>query len=84
MIKAEELIKKLYKHANDYAEGKSQDFAEVFEDCKLAADMIGVLKSSKHTQKRRRQRLSKKNREKNQKVENLSAAIEKLRQEIND
>lgn len=75
MIKAEDLIDKLYKHANDYAEGKTQDFGEVFADCCLAADMIKVLKTSKHTQKRRRQRLSKKCREKNKKIESLTAEL---------
>ena len=75
MIKAEDMIEKLYKHATDYAEGKAQDFEEVFRDCKLAADMIKVLKTSKHTQNRRRQRLSKKCREKNQKIESLQAEL---------
>jgi hypothetical protein len=81
IYKAEELIERLNKHANDYAEGKSQDFKEVFKDCKLAADMIGVLKSSKHTQKRRRQRLSKKNREKNKKIESLTEELNQLKGE---
>jgi hypothetical protein len=75
MIKAEDMIEKLYKHATDYAEGKAQDFEEVFRDCKLAADMIKVLKTSKHTQKRRRQRLSKKCREKDKKIESLTAEL---------
>ena len=75
MIKAEDMIEKLYKHANDYAEGKAQDFDEVFRDCKLAADMIKVLKTSKHTQKRRRQRLSQKCREKNKKIASLQAEL---------
>ena len=82
IYKAEELIEKLYQHANDYAEGKTQDFAEVFKDCKYAADMIGVLKSSKHTQKRRRQRLSKKNREKNKKIESLTAELERIKEDF--
>lgn len=82
IYKAEELIEKLNKHASDYAEGKTQDFNEVFKDCKLAADMIGVLKSSKHTQKRRRQRLSKKNREKSKKIESLTAELEQLKEDF--
>lgn len=82
IYKAEELIEKLNKHASDYAEGKAQDFNEVFKDCKLAADMIGVLKSSKHTQKRRRQRLSKKNREKSKKIESLTAELEQLKEDF--
>lgn len=82
IYKAEELIEKLYQHANDYAEGKTQDFSEVCKDCKYAADMIGVLKSSKHTQKRRRQRLSKKNREKNKKIESLTAELERIKEDF--
>ena len=82
IYKAEELIEKLYQHANDYAEGKTQNFEEVFKDCKLAADMIGVLKSSKHTQKRRRQRLSKKNREKSKKIENMQTEINELKEKF--
>ncbi len=82
IYKAEDLIEKLYQHANDYAEGKTQDFTEVFKDCKLAADMIKTLKTSKHTQKRRRQRLSKKNREKNAKIEILSAELERIKEDF--
>lgn len=47
MVDTEELIEKLYRHANDYAEGNTQDFADVFRDCKLAADTISTLKFSK-------------------------------------
>lgn len=79
MIKAETLIERLYQHEKDFKEGNPQDLAKICNDCKLAADMIAVLKSSKHTQKRRRQRLSKKNREKNQKIERLNAEIEQLK-----
>lgn len=75
IYKADELIEKLYKHASDYADGKTQDFAEVCADCKIAADMIKTLKTSKHTQKRRRQRLSKKNREKNRRIADLTAEL---------
>ena len=82
VIKAETLIEKLNKHVSDYAEGKAQGFEEVFRDLKLATDMIGVLKSSKHTQKRRRQRLSKKNREKNQKIASLTAELEQLKEDF--
>ena len=80
IYKAEELIEKLNKHVSDYAEGKTQNFEEVFKDCKYAADMIKTLKTSKHTQKRRRQRLSKKCREKNQKIENLKEEVEQLKE----
>lgn len=82
IYKAETLIEKLNKHASDYAEGKTQDFTEVFKDCKLAADMIGVLRSSKHTQKRRAHRLSKKNREQRKRIESLTAKIEQIKQEF--
>ena len=75
MYKSEELIKRLHKHSNDYKDGVSQDFAEVCSDCKIAADMISTLKSSKHTQKRRRQRLSKKNKEQSKKIEALTAKL---------
>ena len=80
IYKAEELIDKLYQHANDCAEGKTQNFEEVFKDCKIAADMIKTLKTSKHTQKRRRQRLSKKNREKNKKIEDLTAELNHIKE----
>jgi hypothetical protein len=80
IYKAEELIEKLYQHSNDYAEGRTQNFAEVCMDCKRAAEMIGVLKTSKHTQKRRRQRTSKKNREMHKKIENLTTELNQLRQ----
>lgn len=79
MIKAETLVERLYQHEKDLNEGNPQNLAEICNDCKLAADMIGVLKSSKHTQKRRRQRLSKKNREKSKKIEALSAEVERMK-----
>ena len=80
IYKAEELIEKLNKHASDYAEGKPQNFEEVFNDCKLAADMIKSLKTSKHTQKRRRQRLSKKCHEKSKKIESLQAELSNMKE----
>lgn len=80
IYKAEELIEKLSKHADDYANGNAQDFAEVCMDCKIAADMIRTLKTSKHTQKRRRQRLSKKNREKNKKIGELTAELNHIKE----
>jgi hypothetical protein len=80
IYKAEELIEKLNKHASDYANGNTQDFAEVCMDCKIAADMIKTLKTGKHTQKRRRQRLSKKNREKSKKIEKLTAELNQLKE----
>lgn len=80
MIKAETLIEKLNKHVSDYAEGKTQDFEEVFKDCKTAADMIRVLRSSKHTQKRRANRLSKKNRKQRKKIEDMTAELERIKE----
>lgn len=74
IYKAEELIERLYKHS----EGATQDLELVFEDCKAAADVIKALRTSKHTQKRRRQRLSKKCREKNQKIESLTFELNQL------
>jgi hypothetical protein len=79
MIKAEELVERLYQHIENYEQGKTQDFEKVFSDCKLAADMIKILKASKHTQKRQRQRLSKKNRDKTKQIEALTAEIAVLR-----
>lgn len=80
IYKAEELIERLNKHADDYVNGNTQDFAEVCMDCKIAADMLKTLKTSKHTQKRRRQRLSKKNREKNKKIEELTAELNHIKE----
>ena len=82
MIKAETLIEKLNKHVSDYAEGKTQDFEEVFKDCKMAADMIGVLRSSKHTQKRRANRLSKKNRKQRKKIEDMMVELERIKEDF--
>ena len=84
MIKAEEFVERLYQHVEDYEQGKTQDFEKVFSDCRLAADMIKILKSSKHTQKRQRQRLSKKNRDKAKQIEALTAEIEVLRNKIKE
>ena len=79
IYKAEELMETLYKHADDYENGRTQDFEKVCADCKIAADMIKTLKISKHTQKRRRQRLSKKNREKSKKIEDLTEELNRIK-----
>ena len=84
MIKAEEFVERLYQHVENYEQGKTQDFEKVFSDCKLAADMIKILKSSKHTQKRQRQRLSKQNRDKARQIEALTTEIEALRNKIKE
>ena len=83
MNSAEELMERLYKYSEDYNQGKVQDFEKVCSDCLLAANMIKQLRASKHTQKRARQRLSKKNREKNQKIERLTAELEQLKLKVN-
>lgn len=83
MNSAEELMERLYKYSKDYNQGKVQDFEKVCSDCLLAANMIKQLRASKHTQKRARQRLSKKNREKNQKIERLTAELEQLKLKVN-
>lgn len=80
---AEELMERLYKYSEDYSQGKVQDFEKVCSDCLIAANMIKQLRTSKHTQKRARQRLSKKNREKNQKIERLTAELEQLKLKVN-
>lgn len=41
-----ELIERLYKHHEDYANGKTQDFLAVFSDCVHAADAIETLSRS--------------------------------------
>ena len=73
------LITNLYLHAENYDQGKTQDFSKVCEDCRLAADMLKNLKASKHTQKRARQRLSKKNREKTKRIACLVDELEQLK-----
>ena len=83
-IKTGQLIERLYQHEDDYTKGRTQDFSQVCADCKMAADIITALRTSKHTQKRRRQRLSKKNREKDKKIESLMAEIEKLKERSSD
>lgn len=83
MNSAEELMERLCKYSKDYKQGKVQDFEKVCSDCLLAANMIKQLRASKHTQKRARQRLSKKNREKNQKIERLTAELEQLKLKVN-
>lgn len=79
LCKAETLIKRLRQHASDYENGTTQDFEKVCVDCKIAAEMIETLKISKHTQKRRRQRLSKKNREKQSKIDYLTTMINTIK-----
>lgn len=72
---ADKLIERLYRYADDYTNGRAQDFASVCSDCALAADIIKTLRTSKHTQKRRRQRLSRKCRDKNKKIVQLEAQL---------
>ena len=72
---AQDLIDRLYTHSNDYSQGNTQSLDEICIDCKRAADMLGILHSSKKTQKRARQRLSAKNREKNKSIERLTIML---------
>lgn len=72
---AQDLIDRLYTHSNDYSQGNTQSLDEICKDCKRAADMLGILHSSKKTQKRARQRLSAKNREKNKSIERLKTML---------
>jgi hypothetical protein len=56
---------------------ENQDFTDIGADCKVAAEMIATLRASKRTHKRKRQRLSKKNKE-------LSRQIKKLTEELDN
>lgn len=76
-ITTEELIKRLYQHEADYYNnGRVQDIPVILQDCKNAADIITQLRSSKKTQKRRRQRTSRRNRVLSQQIAELSAQLE--------
>ena len=72
---AQDLIDRLYTHSNDYSQGNTQSLDEICKDCKRAADMLGILHSSKKTQKRARQRLSAKNRKKNKSIERFKTML---------
>ena len=61
LYNAEILSERLAQHAKDYKQGKTQDFEQIFKDCEVAANMIKSLKTSKHTKKRKSQRLRKSN-----------------------
>lgn len=82
IYKAEELANRLSQHAKDYKDGKVQDFAQVCKDCEVAANMIEALKKSKHTKKRATQRLRKKNREKNARIEMLTKELECIKERV--
>jgi hypothetical protein len=41
-----ELMKRLWKHHNDYSQGKTQDFGQVCKDCLVAGDMLCTLRPS--------------------------------------
>lgn len=91
MNSAEELMERLYKYSKDYNQGKVQDFEKVCSDCLLAASMIKQLRASKHTQKRARSRLSKKNREYRKELNNcynriheLKTQVSSLKEQLND
>lgn len=82
IYKAEELANRLSQYAKDYKNGKVQDFAQVCKDCEVAANMIKALKKSKHTKKRAAQRLRKKNREKNVRIEMLTKELECIKEAV--
>lgn len=46
----EELIERLYQHEDDWAEGRTQNFAQVCMDCKRAAEMLSQHKQKIHIQ----------------------------------
>lgn len=46
MDTVEDIIKRLWKHNNDYKKGKTQDFAQVANDCIAAADMLYKYKNT--------------------------------------
>ena len=41
-----ELMERLWKHHNDYRQGKTQDFGQVCKDCLVAGDMLYTLRPS--------------------------------------
>ena len=77
LYNAEALSERLAQHAKDYKQGKTQDFEQLFKDCEVAANMIKVLKRSKHTKKRETQRLRRRNESLRERVQQLEG-IEKL------
>ena len=76
LYNAEILSERLAKHAQDYKQGLTQDFEQVFKDCEVAANMIKRLRTSKHTKKRETQRLRKRNKELRARIEKLEAIEE--------
>jgi ribonuclease HI len=78
LYNAEKLIENLNSYADNYKAGIDLNLDEVFSDCQIAAEVIKTLKTSKHTQKRKRQRISAKNRKYLKQIDDLKAEIEIL------
>lgn len=78
----QDLIERLQQYKYDYDQGELIIPGQMVADCKLAAEAIQSLQSSKHTQKRARQRLSAKNREYRKQLQNLQNKIHKLKNEL--
>lgn len=76
MIKAEVLIEKLNSHSEEFKNSEDVKLSEVGHDCKLAAETLKVLKTSKHTQKRARNRLSKENKKLREQVKELTKQLQ--------
>lgn len=86
-----DLIERLQQHKYDYDQGELVLPSLMASDCKLAAEYIQQLKSSKHTQKRARSRLSKKNREYRKelntcynRIHELKTQVSNLKEQLND
>lgn len=78
----QDLIERLQQHKYDYDQGELVLPSQMASDCKLAAEAIKSLQSSKHTQKRARQRLSAKNREYRKQLQNLQNKLHRLKNEL--
>lgn len=78
----EELIERLQQYKYDYDQGELELSYQMVCDCKVAAEAIQSLQTSKHTQKRARQRLSAKNRTYRKEIQNLQNKIHKLKNEL--
>ena len=87
----QDLIERLQQHKYDYDQGELVLPGQMASDCKEAAEAIKSLQSSKHTQKRARSRLSKKNREYRKelntcynRIHELKTQVSNLKEQLND
>jgi ATP-dependent 26S proteasome regulatory subunit len=78
----QDLIERLQQYKYDYDQGELELSYQMVCDCKIAAEAIQSLQSSKHTQKRARQRLSAKNREYRKLIQQLQDKIHNQKAEI--